>query len=181
MDSFEQIVAGLLFREGYWVTQSFKVALTKKEKQKIKRPACPRWEIDLIAYKGSTNELLAVECKSYLDSFGVRASEIISEPTSDSRYKLFVDTTLRKTVLNRLSIQTYELGLTPAGIKPKLALAAGKIYSRDKETLEKHFKKHNWRLFDTAWLVTSLKSRSEDSYHDSIADVVSKLIHRNAG
>jgi len=181
MDSFEQIVAGLLFREGYWVIQSFKVDLTKKEKARIKRPSCPRWEIDLLAYKGSSNELLAVECKSYLDSLGVKASEIISKPTSKSRYKLFVDKTLRDTILKRLSIQTHELGLTPPSIKPQLALVAGKIYSNDKEELQKHFDKHNWKLFDASWLVKSLKMRADDSYHDSIADVVSKLIHRNAG
>jgi hypothetical protein len=179
MDSFEQVVAGLLFREGYWVTQGFKVDLTKKEKARIKRPSCPRWEIDLLAFKGSTSELLAVECKSYLDSYGVRASEIISQPISKSRYKLFVDKTLRDTVLRRLSIQIHELGLTSSRVKPRLALAAGKIYSNDTKKLEQHFSKHGWKLFNVSWLSEKLKLRSEDSYQDSVADVVSKLIFRN--
>jgi len=179
MDSFEQIVAGLLFAEGYWVTQGFKVELTREEKVAIGRPSCPRWEIDLLAYKGSTNELLAVECKSYLDSSGVKSSDLISPSVSNTRYKLFVDATLRETVLNRLAIQVHELGLTRKNVTPHLALAAGKIYPKDKETLKKHFKDQGWKLFDAPWLLEKLKRKSEGSYQDSIADVVSKLIFRN--
>lgn len=44
MDSFEQIVAMLLAREGYWTQTSYKVCLTKQEKIKISLPSCPRWE-----------------------------------------------------------------------------------------------------------------------------------------
>jgi len=140
MDAFEQIVAGLLFREGFWVTQGYKVELTKDDKKLIKRPSCPRWEIDLLAYKGATQELLVVECKSYLDSFGVKAREIIEQPIAKSRYKLFVDKVLRETVLSRLTQQIHESGLTPPEVIPKLALAAGKIYSDDRPRLEAHFK-----------------------------------------
>jgi hypothetical protein len=86
MDAFEQVVAGLLFREGYWVTQGYKVELTKEEKRLIGKPCSPRWEIDLLAYKGSTKELLAVECKSYLDSVGVPAADIITPNSEESRY-----------------------------------------------------------------------------------------------
>jgi hypothetical protein len=50
----------LLRRDGYWTATSVKVELTKEEKRKINRPSSPRWEIDVVAYKGSTNELLAV-------------------------------------------------------------------------------------------------------------------------
>lgn len=71
MDAFEAVVAMLLRREGYWVIPSFKVDLTKDEKRAIKRHSSPRWEIDLAAYKGATNELIAIECKSFLDSIGV--------------------------------------------------------------------------------------------------------------
>jgi Holliday junction resolvase len=37
----------------------------------IGRPSSPRWDIDIIAYKGAINEVLVVECKSYLDSRSV--------------------------------------------------------------------------------------------------------------
>jgi len=65
MDAFESLVAMLLRHDGYWTIPSFKVNLTKEEKRAIGRHSSPRWELDLIAYKGSTNEILAVECKSF--------------------------------------------------------------------------------------------------------------------
>ena len=74
MDAFEQVVASILQRKGYWTQTSVKVELTKEEKRAIGRPSSPRWELDVVGYRGSSNELLVVECKSYLDSYGVRAS-----------------------------------------------------------------------------------------------------------
>ena len=71
MDAFEALISMLLRHEGYWTTPSFKVELTKREKAKIEKVSSPRWEVDLVAYKGSTNEVLAIECKSFLDSTGV--------------------------------------------------------------------------------------------------------------
>ncbi len=71
MDAFESLISMLLRHEGYWTTPSFKVELTPADKAKIGRESSPRWEIDLVAYKPSTDELLAVECKSLLDSTGV--------------------------------------------------------------------------------------------------------------
>ena len=68
MDSFEQVVATILGRDGYWVRTSVKVALPPDEKREIDRPSAPRWELDVVAYSGSRNELLVVECKSYLVS-----------------------------------------------------------------------------------------------------------------
>lgn len=54
MDSFESVVSTILERDGYWVKSTFKVGLTKEEKREIGRPSSPRWELDLVAYKGST-------------------------------------------------------------------------------------------------------------------------------
>ena len=71
MDAFEDVVAGLLEREGYWIRRSFKVELTKAEKRRVDKASAPRWKIDLIAYKPSTSTILAVECKSFLNSMGV--------------------------------------------------------------------------------------------------------------
>jgi hypothetical protein len=79
MDSFENLMAILLEREGYWVTTSFKVDLTKSEKIKIGKPTTPRWELDLIAYKAGPNELLIVECKSFLNSIGVTLTQFLEE------------------------------------------------------------------------------------------------------
>jgi hypothetical protein len=67
MDSFETVIAMLLTRCGYWSITSYRVILTPEEKRKIGRPSNSRWELDLVAYKASKNEILAVECKSLLD------------------------------------------------------------------------------------------------------------------
>jgi hypothetical protein len=74
MDSFEQVVSEILWMEGHWVRTSVKVDLTKDEKIQIGRPSSPRWELDIVAYGGRDNVLQVVECKSYIDSYGVRAS-----------------------------------------------------------------------------------------------------------
>lgn len=64
MNSFEQLIKGMLEDDGYWVRSSYKADLTQDEKVKIGRPTSPRWEVDLLAYSGHTNEVLVVECKS---------------------------------------------------------------------------------------------------------------------
>jgi hypothetical protein len=77
MDAFEQLAADIFWNEGYWVRTSVKVELTREEKVRIGRHSSPRWEIDLIAYRATSNELLALECKSYLDSGGVHAAHFL--------------------------------------------------------------------------------------------------------
>jgi hypothetical protein len=124
--------------------------------------------------------LLAVECKSYLDSPGVAASDIVNPNGESSRYKLFVNTEFRRVVLNRLALQLNQTGLIPPSVVPQLALVAGKIRSqKDTELLRDHFSKMGWHLFDADWLVTKLKTTADESYFDSVAHVVSKLILRN--
>jgi hypothetical protein len=179
MDAFEQVISGIFFRDGYWVTQGFKVELTAEEKAKIGRPTSPRWEIDLVVFKGATAELMAVECKSYLDSTGVTANDLIVPNENISRYKLFTDDILRDVVLNRLALQLHDTGLIPAGVKPKLALVAGKMRSADDlARLREHFTNKGWALYDRDWLVGELKQTADESYFDSVAHVVSKLLLR---
>lgn len=157
MDSFEQVVATILDRAGYWTRTSVKVHLTREEKQAIERPSSPRWELDIVAYGGQSNELLVVECKSYLDSAGVRAASFDGpKAAGETRYKLFSDERLRGVVLSRLETQLVEQGFCPAGIKAKLCLAAGNIHG-DPTALHSIFAAKGWKLFDRSWLVSGLK------------------------
>ena len=83
-------------------------------------------------------------------------------------------------MLNRLAIQMNQTGLVTPGITPRLAMVIGKIkHPTDTQLLRDHFAKMGWRLFDTEWLVTQLKTTAGESYFDSVAHVVSKLILRN--
>jgi hypothetical protein len=180
MNSFESMVAMIFDREGYWVKPNFKVDLTKEEKRAIGRPSSPRWELDLVAYKASGNELLAIECKSYLDSPGVRASGFIGDnSTEKARYKLFNEDRLRQVVLNRLCLQLLDLGLVPSLPKVRLCLAAGKLASEaDREAVNDHFESHDWLLFDDGWLRNRLLQISQSGYEDEIASIVAKLLLR---
>lgn len=181
MDSFESVVATILERDGYWVKSTFKVELTKEEKREIGRPSSPRWELDLVAYKGSTNKLLVVECKSYLDSPGVRCRGVDgSNPNDAKRYKLFNDDTLRRVVFKRLTKQLEESGACDQSPTIVLALAAGKIATEDDRIkLQQYFDTNGWILFDSIWLKDKLKKISKDGYENAVASVVAKLLVRH--
>lgn len=179
MDAFEQLVATVLDRNGYWVRTSVKVALTPEEKREIGRPSSPRWELDVVAYCGLTNELLVVECKSYLDSYGVRTTSFDgSKADEETRYKLFTDDLLRRVVLSSLEKQLVTQRFCPEGTKATLCLAAGNIHG-DAAELRTIFEKNGWRLFERSWLVDGLNRLAEESYDNSVASVVAKLLLRD--
>ena len=178
MDAFESLISMLLRHQGYWTTPSFKVELTKEEKVRIGKASSPRWEIDLVAYKGATNEVLAVECKSFLDSRGVIFRNGRFE--TEKQYKLFSYPTLRSVVLRRLAHQLRASGACPTLARPTLCLAIGKIANvTNRAELKQHFERGNWRLFDPEWVFEQLSKASEQGYENDVAFVVSKLLLRN--
>ncbi|MBC7833705.1 MAG: hypothetical protein H7Y88_01215 [Phycisphaerales bacterium] len=178
MDAFESLISMLLRHQGYWTTPCFKVELTREDKQRIGRPSSPRWELDLIAYKGETNEVLMVECKSFLDSRGVLFRNRAFEPLKT--YKLFADTTLLDVVQNRLRQQLEKGGTCAKSPKIKLCLAIGKLASRtDVEGLTSHFEARGWKLFGPDWVYDRLCAASEAGYENDVAFVVSKLLQRS--
>lgn len=167
-------------KDGYWIRSSVKIELTPEEKKKIGRPTSPRWEIDLVAYKAKSNELLVVECKSFLDSSGVRASGFNGKGTSDEkRYKLFNDPVLRKTVLGRLVKQFVASGSCSPSPFVKLCLAAGKVSSEsDRDNIKKRFECEGWEFFDNSWLRERLSAVSKSGYENDVASVVAKILLR---
>jgi hypothetical protein len=178
MDAFESLIAMLLKRQGYWTSTSVKVELRRAEKQRIGRPSSPRWEIDVVAYRGSTNELLAVECKSFLDSPGVVFRNSCFEP--EKRYKLFTDSVLRKVVLKRLVKQLVASGACRRKPKITLAMAIGRVATKsDYEGLCDHFSRCGWKLFDADWIHSSLKDAATAGYENDVAFVVSKILLRH--
>src|SRR6266498_477431 len=111
MDSFEQVIASILERRGYWTRTCGKVDLERDEKLAIGRASSPRWELDVVGYRGRDNQLLVLECKSYLDSFGVRSGTFAGKNAKDEkRYKLFFEPVLREVVLQRLIKQLVQSG-----------------------------------------------------------------------
>lgn len=179
MDAFETVIASILQRKGFWTLTSVKVDLTKAEKRAIGRHSSPRWELDIVAYRGSTNELRVVECKSFLDSPGVECGAFDgTNRAAESRYKLFCDTTLRKVVLRRLQLQLTEAGFCRKVPAVKLCLAAGKIRG-DAGRLREHFERKGWVLFGPDEIRAELQALRDSGYENSVAAVVAKIILRS--
>lgn len=180
MDSFEQVVAEILWREGYWVRTSVKVELTKQEKRQINLPSSPRWELDVVAYRAKQNALLVVECKSYIDSPGVKIHGF--DGTNEKvagRFKLFNKSNVREVVFNRLCTQLTELGACSSNPSVSLCLACGRIASdRDRLKIREHFAAQGWQLWDEFWLRDRLKSMAAGGYENQVSAVVSKLLLR---
>jgi hypothetical protein len=178
MDAFEQLAADIFWNEGYWVRTGVKVELTREEKVRIGRHSSPRWEIDLIAYRATSNELLALECKSYLDSGGVHAAHFLPGSKYAHRYKLFHDPVLRETVLERLRLQCVELGLCPADVSVRLGLIHGHVTSHNAPLLARIFDNEGWLLFGPDWLKAHLGRMSDGGYENSTAAIVAKILLR---
>jgi hypothetical protein len=181
MDAFEQIVAMLIEREGYWTRLSYRVELTAEDKAEIRRPSCPRWELDLIALRPQENALLVLECKSLLDSIGVQARDLVEDDDSDAkgRYKLFTEPTLRRVVMRRLQTQLQQERLACEGLKLRLGMAVGKFKNAaNRNQLKELFGNNDWLLLDEDWLRAGLRSAASAGYENDIAFVVSKLLLR---
>lgn len=179
MDAFEQVVSELLWMEGYWVRTSVKVNLTKEDKEAIELPSSPRWELDILAYKARENMLRVVECKSYLDSYGVRLSAFDgTDPKGAERYKMFNKPQLRAVVFNRLRRQFVETGACREDPDVRLALACGKIREADRSRLRDLFAARGWDLWDEAWLRQRLRRMSDGGYENQVSAVVAKLLLR---
>jgi hypothetical protein len=182
VDAFEQLVAEFLWSEGYWVQTSVRVALSQAQKVRIGRPTTPDWEIDVVAFRGDTNELIAIECKSFFDSTGVPRAEFCqSEVPTKGKYKLFCEPTLRGVILGQLRAQLVEKGLCPPGPPARLGMVAGKIKSGDEDSLRAHFHEQGWEFYGSEWLKDRLAYLSRGSYRNHLAAVVAKILIRGAG
>lgn len=185
MDAFENLIAEIMWAEGYWVRTSVRVNLTKAEKVQIGRPSSPRWELDVVGYRGADNVLQVVECKSYLDSRGVSIAAFNgSNVTSEKRFKLFTDAnaTLREVVLARLRNQLAESRACAPDAKVQLGLACGHIASpADRTALKTWFAERGWQLWDEEWLRQHLSKMADRGYENEVSAIVAKLLLRGKG
>jgi hypothetical protein len=181
MDAFEQLVAETLWHDGYWATTSVRVSLTREDLAIIERPTSPAWELDVVAYSPGRNELLVVECKSYLDSTGVTYAELKAcEGRSRGRYKLFCEERLREVVLDRLLAQFAARDTCAPDAKVQLGLAVGKFKRGDEAAIRTLFAERHWMLIGPDWLRDKLKALSADSYRNQTASIVAKMLLRNS-
>jgi hypothetical protein len=187
MDAFESVIAMLLRNgladsaEKYWTITGFKVNLTPEEKRAIGRATTPRWEIDVVAYNAQKNEVLAVECKSFLNSAGVTFRD--GGFQAPKRYKLFAEKDTRKVILAALMRQLAEAGLCRKSPTVRLCLAVGKIGSKcDRAGLCKHLREEcGGELFDDEWIRERILALPESKYENEVAHIAVKLYQRASG
>ena len=180
MNAFEDIIKLYLEEEGYWVRQSVKVhKITKEDKRKLKNPSMPTPEIDIVAYKAKENELLLVEVKSLLDSYGVHFEAVSGiDQKEGNRYKLFTNDLFRQIITDRLKEEYLQLGLINTATKIKYALAAGKIHSEQDETnISKHFSdpKRKWILFSPKQIKDKIREFATKGWEDNVVVMTAKL------
>lgn len=182
MNAFEQIVEGLFQAQSFWTIIGYKVKLEKPEKLKIGFPSMPRAELDVLAYKGQTNELIWIECKSFMDSGGVKY-ESFTNPKDPgyNRYKMFNYPTYRDIISHALKRQTVQDGLTQTNPTLKYCLVAGNTRSpQNRDSIKKHFDSNGWLFYAEDWLIDQLGKYKDLAYEDDIATMMSKLLLRNS-
>jgi hypothetical protein len=177
MDAFEDLTARLLWREGYWTRQSYKVDITKADKVALGKYSMPRPEIDIVAYRPASNTIAWVECKSYLDSTGVHISAFDgTNPNFARRFRLFTDPMFRSVVTERLVEQLVAAGLIRPGPVVEYWLVAGRIAGACQETVPAHFAANGWTLRDRSWIRAGLQSISKEGYEDDVVTMAAKLL-----
>jgi hypothetical protein len=124
------------------------------------------------------NELRAIECKSYFDSYGVNRKEL-DPSTETSNYKLFRESETRRVVLSRLHSQFVERGLIPKDASVRLAMVAGKTRPADVASIVSLFEERGWIYQGKDWLSDQLKRLAGASYENDVAAVVAKILLRN--
>lgn len=114
-----------------------------------------------------------------ISRLGGRAGGVLrwSKAADETRYKLFPHESIRNVVLARLETELVGQGFCPADTKAQLCLAAGNIHG-DPAPLRAIFAAKGWRLFERSWFVGGLEALATESYENSVASVVAKLLLR---
>jgi hypothetical protein len=180
MDSFEYIAARLLEDEGYWTRIGVKVNVSKEEKRLLGKSSLPRPEVDVVAFKPASNELLLVECKSYMDSHGVSMDILAPGGKHWGRLKVFHTPDLRKLIEARICDQLKASGLLFS--KPpriRWVLFAGRIKPGHEAQVASCLATAGWALRGPAEITAQLRRFAQRGYENELATVVIKLLERN--
>lgn len=181
MDAFEQIAARLFEVQGYWTRIGYAVELTKAQKASIGQPSLPRPQLDVLGYSPSKNELLIIECKSYLDSRGVMFAGFHGKPDADKDvYKMFNREPLRGLVIASLLTQLRSEGLlTEPEPTVRLVLVAGKVYASDEPKLRDLFAQRGWTFIGPSEVAAGVRKFANRGYENDVITIVTKVLERN--
>jgi len=178
VNAFESIVKLYLEEEGYWVRQSVKVPISKGDKVALDLPSMPTPEIDLVALNAKKNELLLVEAKSLLGSYGVYYEAVAdAKDKLADRYRLFTNSRFREIVTRVLREDYLERGLINGKTKINYALAAGNIHSGNESSIAKYFSDNGWKLFTPEQIKEKVRQLSVNkAWSDDSIIMTAKLI-----
>ena len=178
-DSFENIVRVLLEAEGFWVQQSYKVELPQPIKNQLGKPTMPRVEIDILAFDQSRNLVNVIEVKSYLDSTGVRLSDVKQTFTTPTgRYKLFTCAGYQAAVLLQLKEQLQVTGMVNQDTRFRLGLVFGKLYAKDAAAIARHARANRWFFWLSQAVKRKLSRQVTRQYENDPAILAAKVLLR---
>jgi len=188
MDYFESIISTLLEADNYWVRRSFKIEVTGEEKRLVGKHSIPRPEIDVLALSFSKNEVIAFEAKSFLDSPGVRLTDLQQEyELQEGRYKLFTSKRYREVVLARLKQDLIGKGMANSDTRITLGLAAGKVYQKKCEPpmtqsklIREFMAKNNFVFWSPEDIKSKIEALATCGYQNDPAIITAKILKRGA-
>jgi hypothetical protein len=176
MNHFEELCKYLLEMEGYWVRTNLKVDLSVAEKEFIGKKTMPRPEIDIVAYKPASNELLVIEVKSFLNSSGVYLEHVETRDDHYDGYKILTDLKFQEVVCSALTKQLQAEGMLMVNPTLKLGLIAGKIHMNRYEDLKQLAESRRWFLWGPKDLKQRVDNLSRTKYEDNPFVVTAKIL-----
>ncbi len=181
MDNFESLIRLLLEEDGYWTLGSVKVNLTLEEKRATGKPSIPRPEIDIVSLKQNENKILAMEVKSYLDSYGVRMKDLadLNQVTTKGLYKIFTCPRYRGIIEKRLLADFRTKGLANLETTVEWGLAAGKIYAKDHIKIQEIFDQNDWILWTPSEIAQKARKLAAIGYENDPFVIMTKILERN--
>jgi hypothetical protein len=140
----------------------------------------PRPEIDILAYHPTEDLLWWVECKSYLDSPGVRLAGFLDPDHRDkNRYRVFTDPEFRNIASRVLKQQVLAEHLVKPQVKLRYCLVAGHFYRDDQRHVERLFNRKGWVLRGPDWVSQGLRQLADRGYENDIVTIAVKLLTRH--
>ena len=205
MEALESLCEILLRQAGYWVIPGIYVALNQRDKDFLDETVAlptlgkrvfksfPRTQLDLVAYKPAKNELLIIECKSFLDSPGISARSFpfsrrvsLDRPVSREdvarfkQYKLFQHPEYLKVVSDQLIKNLKTLGMLTQDNHPstRLMLACGRLADTSSAPIRDQFRHQGWRFAGPKTIVRGLSRLKNIGYHNDPIVMTAKLLLR---
>ncbi len=179
MDYFESLCKTLLEDDGYWVRQSYKIQLSDEQKNQLGKPSLHRSEIDLLTFNHGKNELLFIEVKSFLDSPGVRLSDLREEHNlPEGKYKIVTCQMYREMIQSQLKYQLIEEGLVSHTTKTRFGLIFGKVRPRDELGIQSFCQEKNWFYWSPNEVRERVKKLALKGYENEPSVITAKILLR---